>query len=166
MKTTNFPTTRDVGFANPHTFCIFTKKGMAPYWIPCQRLFVVPHCWLKIVGHPFYLVPNLPPRDSFVNQMLDYEANWVNHVYSRGADQGSAEPACSKAALQKQILSSRIASQKLKIINALYLGRGACILKPAKAYREHRHCWFCRPVFFLSSMPQNCTAPFSFLFAL
>lgn len=67
--------------------------------------------------------------------MLDYEANWVNHVYSWGADQGSAEPACSKTAHQKQILSARIASQKLKISNALYLGIGECILKPAKAYR-------------------------------
>jgi len=40
---------------------------------------------------------------------------------------------CSKAAHQKQILSARIASQKLKISNALYLGTGMCILKPAKA---------------------------------
>lgn len=65
--------------------------------------------------------------------MLDYEANWVNHVYSREADQGSAEPACSNAALQKQILSAWIASQKLIISNALYHGRGMCIQMPTSS---------------------------------
>jgi len=56
---------RDVGFANPHAFCIFAKgRGKLPLLETASELFAVLDIWWKIVGlasfifsHTFHIFP-------------------------------------------------------------------------------------------------------------
>lgn len=117
--------TRDVGFANPQAFCIFTiRRGEHSLLETVSRLFAVPDIQWKIVRLASFIFIDvsyfLPLRLLFITQLLNYEAKRVINYNKTAADQGSAYPPCSITAHQEQILPTRIASQKLKIYNGRY----------------------------------------------
>ncbi|HAE69332.1 MAG TPA: hypothetical protein DCG77_19505 [Sphingobacterium sp.] len=101
-----------------------------------------------------------------ITQLVNYETKKVINHNRTTADKGSASSACSITAHQEQILPARIASQKLKISN------GPLPRMRNVHTKANKGLWIAPPLLilptgtFLRSMPQKCTAPFSFIFAL